>query len=113
MNHKISVSISILVLSLVGELFLWNHVVTFSLLLMFLAYAKHKLYPIKKELLWYVFICVSGAIVEIILVNFGQGWTYSNSNLFGIPIWIPFFWGLIGTTIVVLYDGLTNKTSTK
>jgi len=88
-----------------GELFLWNKIVIFSALLIILAYIKHLMYPIKKEFLWYVSIGVIGAIIEIILVNFGHGWTYTNPNIFGIPIWIPFFWGLIGTTIVVIYDG--------
>lgn len=113
MNLKVIISMSILTISLLGELFFWNQVEAFSILLILLAYIKHKIYPIKKELLWYLFICVNGAIVEILLVNFGHGWTYSNPNMFGIPIWIPLFWGLIGTTIVVLYDGLTNKTLTK
>ena len=109
MNRKLIVSMGILLLSLLGELFLWNHVIVFSILLILLAYAKHKMYPIKKELLWFVLICTGGAIVEIILVNFGHGWTYSNPNIFGIPIWIPLFWGLIGTTIIVGYDGLLEK----
>lgn len=113
MNRKVVISVSILILSLLGELFFWNQVTLLSILLILLAYAKHKIYPIKKELLWYVFICNGGAIVEIILVNSGHGWSYSNTNMFGIPIWIPFFWGLIGTTTIVLYDGLINKISTK
>lgn len=109
MNNKFIVSIGILSLALLGELFLWNQVVLFSLLLVLLAYIKHKIYPIKKELLWYLLICGSGAIVEIILINFGHGWSYMNPDFLGIPIWIPLFWGVIGTTIVVLYDGMVNK----
>jgi hypothetical protein len=109
MNRKLVVSIGLLLLSLLGELILWNYVVVFSILLILLAYAKHKLYPIKKELQWYVLICVGGAIVEIILVNFGHGWSYSNPDFFGIPMWIPLFWGFVGTTIIVLYDGLINS----
>jgi hypothetical protein len=109
MNRKLFVSMSLLLLSLLGELLLWNHVAIFSILLMFLAYAKHKMYPIKKELLWYVLICVGGAIVEFILVNFGHGWSYTSPDFFGIPIWIPIFWGLVGTTVIVIYDGLINR----
>jgi hypothetical protein len=108
MNRKIIVSIGILLVSLLGELLLWNYVIVYSCLLILLAYIKHKLYPIKKELLWYILICVGGAIVEIILVNFGNGWRYSHPDIFGIPFWIPIFWGTLGTTIVVLYDGLVN-----
>lgn len=105
MNRKLFLSISILALSILGELFLWNKVVLFSVLLITLAYIKHLLYPIKKEFQWYILICVIGTFIEIVLINYGHGWTYSNPNVFGIPIWIPLFWGLIGTTILVIYDG--------
>jgi hypothetical protein len=109
MNRKFIVSLGIISLSLLGELLLWNHILVFSILLMVLAYVKHRIYPIKKELLWYLLITVGGTFIEIILVNFGHGWSYSNPKFFGIPAWIPLFWGLVGTTIIVLYDGLTNK----
>ena len=66
------------------------------------------MYPIKKELLWFVLISVGGAVVEVMLVNFGQAWSYTTSQFFGIPIWMPLFWGVVGTTIIVMYDGLTN-----
>lgn len=113
MNRKFSIPLGIILLSLLGGLLLWNHVVLFSILLIFLAYIKHKIYPIKKELLWYFLISVGGAFVEIILVNFGHGWRYSNPQFFSIPVWIPLFWGLVGTTTIVLYDGLTNDESLK
>jgi hypothetical protein len=109
MNRKFIISVGILLLSLLGELLLWNQVALFSILLILLAYAKHKLYPIKKELLWYVLICVGGAIGEILLVNVGHGWSYSHPDFFGIPMWIPLFWGVVGTTIIVTYDGLIHK----
>ncbi len=109
MNRKLSISVGMVLFSLLGELVLWNHIVLFTSFLIFLAYAKHKIYPIKKELLWYILICVGGAVTEILLVNVGHGWSYSNPNIFGIPIWIPFFWGFVGTTILVIYDGFTNK----
>lgn len=96
-------------LSLVGELFLWRYVGLFSLLLIVLTYIKHRIYPIKKELLWYLLICIGGAIAEIILINFGHGWRYSNPDIFGIPLWIPLFWGLVGTTMLVIYDALINN----
>ena len=89
--------------------FLSEQPVILLILLIFIAYAKHKIYPIKKELLWFVFICVGGAIVEVLLVNTGSAWSYSVSQFFGIPIWIPPFWGVAATTIVVMYEGLINK----
>jgi hypothetical protein len=109
MNRKLIVSISIILIALLGELILWNKVALVSMLLILLAFVKHTIYPIKKELLWYVLICVNGAIIEMILVNFGHGWSYLNPDFFGIPIWIPFFWGVIGTNIIVIYDELIKS----
>ena len=109
MNKKITFAVGLLSLSLLGELLLWKYAVVFSILLIILAYIKHRIYPIKKELLWFMIISLGGAVVEIILVNFGHGWSYTDSNFLSIPIWIPFFWGLIGTTTIILYEGLINK----
>ena len=109
MNRKLTVSSGIVLLCLLGELLLWKNVLVFSTCLILLAYLKHRLYPIKKELLWYVLICFGGATVEIILVNVGRGWSYFHPDFLGVPFWIPLFWGLIGTTIIVIYDVLTQN----
>jgi hypothetical protein len=71
-----------------------------------LAYLKHLFCPIKKELLWFVSISLGFFIAEIILVNIGGAWTYTQPNIYGVPAWIPFFWGLIGTSMVSVYEGL-------
>jgi len=107
MNRKFIVSLGILLFSILCTFFLSNQDVLHSILLIFIAYIKHKIYPIKKELLWFILICVGGAIVEISSVNISHAWSYSNAHFFGIPIWIPLFWGVVGTTIIVLYDGLS------
>ena len=109
MNRKFVISTNILLLSTLCILSLSRQAILLSILLMLIAYAKHRIYPIKKELLWFVFICVSGVIVEIILVNFGRAWNYSTPQFFGIPVYMPIFWGLLGTTIIVIYDGLIDR----
>lgn len=80
-----------------------------SLLLILLAYFKHKLIPIKKELLWYLVVIIGSVLVEIILVNVGGLWEYSNKHFFDIPIWMAFFWGVIGTSVVFMYDKFVKK----
>lgn len=65
--------------------------------------------PIKMELLWFILISGGGAVIEIVLVNVGNAWTYANSQFFGIPLYMPIFWGLIGTTVITLYQGLNNQ----
>jgi hypothetical protein len=109
MNRKVVVSITILFVAILATFFFASQPFTLSFLMLLIAFIKHKLYPIKKELLWFVLIAVGGGITEVILVNSGSVWTYSISQFMGIPIWIPLFWGTIATTIVVVYDGLTKK----
>jgi len=109
MNRKLVISVSILLLSNFCTFFLSNQAILLSIMFILIAYAKHKIYPIKKELLWFILIFIGGPMVEIILVNFSKAWSYSNPQFFGIPIWIPFYWGLMGTTLVSVYEGLINK----
>ena len=44
-----------------------------------------------------IFFFLSGSIVgpvgEIVCIKFGV-WSYSNPSFFGIPMWLPFAWGL-------------------
>ncbi len=108
MNRKFVVSAGILLFSIGALFFLWRQTWVLSILLIVVAYVKHRLYPITSELLWFALICVGGAIVEALLVNVGGAWSYASSQLFNIPIWMPLFWGVVGTTIVVMYNGLAE-----
>jgi hypothetical protein len=90
-------------------LFLSSHTFILTFLLILLAYIKHKLIPIKKELLWYLIVCIGSVLIEVLLVNIGGDWEYSNKHFFNIPIWMAFFWGVIGTSMVVMYDKFVKR----
>jgi uncharacterized membrane protein YoaT (DUF817 family) len=109
MNRKICASSGILLLTILATFFLAQYQILLSILILLIAYIKHRLYPIKKELTWFTLVTVSGAITEVLLVNSGSVWTYSISQFYGIPVWIPLFWGTIATTIVVIYNGLVDR----
>jgi hypothetical protein len=109
MNRKFIISTAILFLLILLTYFLAAYPVLLSILILLIAYIKHKLYPIKKELLWFMLVVVGGGITEVLLVNTGSVWTYSISQFMNIPIWIPLFWGAIATTIIVAYDGLIKR----
>jgi len=79
------------------------------MILVLIAYMKHRVIPTKRELLWFGLISVGGLVVEIILVNVANEWRYASPHIFGVPVWMPLFWGVIGTTIVPLYEGLIEK----
>lgn len=111
MSRKFIVSSSILIFSILAIFLLWKHAVFLSALLLLLAYIKHRLFPIKLEWAWFALICVGGAFVEVLLVNISNAWSYASTQLFNIPIWMPLFWGVVGTTVIVMYEGLVEKRS--
>lgn len=77
--------------------------------MLIISYIKYRIYPIKKELQLFTLVIFSSAIIEIILVNLTNSWTYTNSQILGIPLWPPIFWGLLSTTLIVGYEGLVKK----
>jgi len=101
----------IILLSILCTFLFAKQAILLSIILILIAYVKHRIYPIKKELLWFLLLCIGGAAVEVLLVNSDSAWSYSTAQFFGIPVWIPLFWGVIGTTIIVLYDGFVNNNS--
>lgn len=111
MYKKILVSILIIIFSCLALLLLNSQSFLLCVILILLAFVKHKIYPIKKELFWYLLVGFGGAFIEIILVKFGNAWRYSVQHFFNIPIWMPFFWATLGTTIISLYEGINLKES--
>lgn len=109
MNKKLNISLVILLLLVVCITFLWKQALLVSILFALIAYTKHKLIPIKKELLWFSLISVGGGTTEILLVNLSHAWSYANAQFFNIPIYMPIFWGVLGTTLIVLYDSLIKE----
>lgn len=109
MNRKFIVAFSFLALYSVAVFFLSSSALLLSIILVSLGYIKHLVYPIKKEFLWFIMISIGGAFVELALVNYAHAWSYTFPQFYGIPVYMPLFWGLLGTTIVVLYDGIVEK----
>ncbi len=110
MSSRFFIALSILLAAIVCIIFLWRQAILLSLLLIALTLVKHRLFPIKKELLWYIGLTCGGAIVEILMVNIGRAWRYVTPQVLNIPLWMPLFWGLVGTTSIVLYTEISRKT---
>lgn len=108
MDRKFTLSAGILLLAVTAIFIFWEEPLLLSGLLLLIAYGKSRMLPIKSEWAWFGLIFASGAVVEILLVNFAEAWSYTSSQLFGVPIWMPIFWGVVGTTVVVMYEGLTK-----
>jgi len=93
----------------VFSLLFWKYSFLLSVFFLIIGYLKHKIIPIRKEFLWYVLVSVGATLVEVILVNVAHAWKYVDSyNIFGVPIWMSLFWGVAATTMISLYEGLTE-----
>ncbi|MCC6711663.1 MAG: hypothetical protein IT416_04925 [Candidatus Pacebacteria bacterium] len=109
MNKKLTTAITILVISVFLILFLWQQTLILPIILLFLAYIKHKTIPIKKEFLWFTSLLITSWLVEVLLVNIGQAWQYNSPSFLNVPIYLPIFWGILGTTLIIVHQELTKK----
>ena len=97
-------SLALLVISILLVLFLWEYTLILSLSLIVLELIKFKLVPIKKEIVWYFLTVIISTLVEVILVNIGGAWSYAQSSVLNVPIYMPLLWGLVATIIIVIYQ---------
>ncbi len=109
MNIKFFASLIVIIFATLSILFLHGFTVMLSILLLVISLTKHYFYPIKKEALWFGVLFFGGALAEILLVNFAHAWFYTNPQFYGIPVYMPIYWGLLGTTLIVMYDGFVIK----
>ncbi len=109
MSRRVAYSLTFLFLTVLFLLLLWKQVVLLSCLLVLIACMKHIVVPIKREVMWFVLVGVVGGITEIILVNFGRAWSYTGPGFLGLPIQMVLFWGVVGTTVVVIYNELISR----
>ena len=84
----------------------WSKTVLLTIILIGLAVLKHKILPIKREFLWFLVTGILGAGGESIIIFASGVWHYTSPQLLNIPFWLPFLWGLAGTTGVSLYENL-------
>jgi len=109
MHKKSVLSLSVIGISVILVLSLYAFPTLLIIFLLLLAYAKNHFSPIKKEFMIFSLIVFSSAIVEIILVNMTHSWSYTNTQFFGIPYWPPIFWGLLGTSLITFYEGISKN----
>lgn len=72
-----------------------------------MAWIKHKLFPMRLDLLVFVLVAVMGAYAESMIVLSGA-WSYANPQIAGIAIWLPAMWGLTGVSLPTSYAALTE-----
>lgn len=105
---KVFAPLTIMLAAAVSIASLWNYPGALAVALALLAALKHKIFPIKYELGWFIFVGFLGAFAESIIIQAGA-WSYASVQIANIPIWLPAIWGLTGTSLVVFYSGLSGQ----
>lgn len=77
----------------------WNHNMLLAVLLLILYLIGNRTWHRKHDSLFFIIGAILGPFSEIIAVYFGI-WTYTNPTFLGIPLWLPFAWGLVSLLIV-------------
>ena len=95
----IFIGIAVFLLEITFFYFFWkNNIVLTALLLITSAVVLAK-FSSKEEKVLYFVCFVLGPIFDLTLVP-RNVWSYGNPTLFGVPLWLPFAYGL-GTVIIV------------
>jgi hypothetical protein len=88
-------------------MFLWESSIL-VLVLIAIAFIKHRILPIKIELPFFIISGILGTVAESFVINKGA-WSYAIIGWINFPLWLPFLWGLAGIVGVSLFQGLTEK----
>ena len=110
--RKITFSLIIWSVAIATVFALWKSIFLLSSALVVLALLKHKVYPLKRELVWFIIIGILGSSAESIVI-FSGAWSYAQAQLINVPIWLPLLWGLAGTIGVTLYQGINEPAPPK
>ena len=103
--QKIFHSLLFATLAPIAVFFLWQKTVLLTLILIAIAFFKHRLLPIEREPLCFVIAGVFGALTENIVILSGV-WEYSEPHLMNVPLWLIPLWGLAGIVGISFYQGL-------
>jgi len=78
--------------------FLWQYPLFLGFILLVLSAVMLLYFGLRSNYKIYLFCAIFGAAAEAIAIFFGT-WTYSLPNFSGIPLWLPFLWGIAGVFI--------------
>lgn len=101
-NNKFVVTGILAVISLLSVASMWDNNIVLFVMLLSTSVLMLSVEKSKQEVETFIFSAVFGASAECIAIIFGA-WTYSNPDLFNIPIWLPFLWGIAAVFMVRVY----------
>lgn len=98
-KKNILTGFAVLILEIFLLYYLWKNNIVLTFLIILISVVVLVKFTSKEEKIFYLFGFVFLQIFDLALVPRGV-WSYGNSSWFGIPIWLPFTYGL-GTVMVV------------
>lgn len=107
-KKKITYSILFIIFAIIAISVFWKSSLFLSPILVVLFIIKHKVLPIKKEIVWFVISGIIGSLGESLMMLTGP-WSYSYTDVINFPAWLPLLWGLAGCVGVSLYQGLSKS----
>jgi len=85
-------------LTLFSVSFFWKNPLSLTLILVAISIIMLLIWRDKEDIYLYFIVFLSGGISEAIIIAFG-GWAYAFPSSLGIPLWLPFLWGISGVFI--------------
>lgn len=108
--RKITFSLVVYLAAVLAVCRFWQQTPLLSLILLVLVFLKHKIFPAKRESLFFALVGVLGSTGEMLGIS-GGAWSYAKPQLLNIPLWLPLLWGLAGMVGITFYEGLTTKSN--
>lgn len=82
----------LLFLGIICTITLWKYSPIIQIIIIVITLTTLTLYHNKDDLVFFIIGVLFDGLGEIMAVYFGA-WTYAQPELWGIPLWIPIFWG--------------------
>lgn len=75
--------------------YFWKNVEITTALVILESAAALAIWRGRKYITVYVISAIFGPLAESVSIIFGA-WSYGNPTAFGVPLWLPFLWGMAG-----------------
>ena len=110
MNKKIIIAAIFIFLLNISTVLFWRQPFLLFCVFIVLAFIKHLLSPIKRELLYFVLAGILGTGSECLVMYIGGNpWNYNNTTILNFPIYALSLWGFAAISFLTLAQGLSEK----
>ena len=87
----------------------WENTPLLAFILLLLSMIMLKIDWHKEILVLYIISLIFGSVSEIVIINLGGAWAYTEPHLWKIPIWLPLLWGNAGVFVKYIYDSISGS----